>query len=77
MLKSTLAGILLATLLTCAPGKTAQANDSTFDITKIGPQAGDTVPGFTLPDQEGREHTLKSLMGPNGLVLVIYRSADW
>ncbi len=53
------------------------AADETIDITKIGPQVGDAAPDFTLPDQEGRERSLKSLLGPKGLVLVIFRSADW
>lgn len=48
-----------------------------LDVTTLGPQVGDVVPDFTLPDQQGRTRTLSSLMGPNGLVLVFVRSADW
>ena len=55
----------------------AGAADAPFDIDTIGPQPGDTVPAFTLPDAAGRPHTLESLMGPKGLVLVFFRSADW
>lgn len=51
--------------------------DDDFDIDAIGPQVGDVVPDFTLPDQTGELRTLRSLMGPKGLVLVIFRSADW
>ena len=29
------------------------------------------------PDQEGRQRDFQSLTGPNGLVLVFFRSADW
>lgn len=47
------------------------------DVTKLGPQAGERVPEFALPDQHGRPRTLASLMGPKGLVLVFNRSADW
>lgn len=47
------------------------------DVQKLGPQIGDRVPDFTLPDQNGRSRTLQSLMGRNGLMLVFYRSADW
>ncbi len=47
------------------------------DVQKLGPQIGDTVPDFTLPDQHGQVRTLSSLMGPQGLVLVFNRSADW
>ncbi len=35
------------------------------------------MPSFELPDQDGKSHTLQSLMGPKGVVLVFYRSADW
>lgn len=47
------------------------------DVTKLGPQIGEKVPEFSLPDQRGTRHTLVSLMGPKGLVLVFSRSADW
>jgi hypothetical protein len=38
---------------------------------------GQTAPGFELKDQRGRTHTLMSLMGRKGLLLVFSRSADW
>lgn len=47
------------------------------DVSTLGPQIGEKVPDFDLPDQHGRTHTLSSLMGPRGLVLVFNRSADW
>ena len=47
------------------------------DIQKLGPQVGGRVPDFTLLDQKGRSRTLTSLMGPKGLMLVFFRSADW
>jgi hypothetical protein len=47
------------------------------DPMRLGPQVGDTVPDFTLPDQEGERHTLASLMGPNGLMLVFNRATSW
>jgi len=47
------------------------------NVQKVGPQVGDPVPDFTLPDQYGASRTLKSLIGPSGLMLVFYRSADW
>jgi cytochrome oxidase Cu insertion factor (SCO1/SenC/PrrC family) len=47
------------------------------DVTRLGPQVGDKVPDFTLPDQGGRRRSLSSLMGKKGLVLVFSRSADW
>jgi hypothetical protein len=42
-----------------------------------GPEIGERVPEFTLPDQHGKNRTLKDLSGPNGLLLVFSRSADW
>ena len=47
------------------------------DVQKLGPQIGTRVPDFTLLDQKGQSRTLKSLMGPKGLMLVFFRSADW
>ena len=47
------------------------------DVQKLGPQVGTRVPDFTLLDQKGQPRTLASLMGPKGLMLVFYRSADW
>jgi hypothetical protein len=47
------------------------------DVQKLGPQVGSPVPEFTLLDQNGQSRTLASLMGPKGLMLVFFRSADW
>ena len=44
---------------------------------KTGPDVGQQVPAFSAQDQEGRNQTLKSIMGPNGAMLVFFRSADW
>ena len=50
---------------------------SRVDLSRLGPQVGERVPDFTLPDQAGQTWTLESLMGPNGAMLVFVRSADW
>jgi hypothetical protein len=47
------------------------------EVQKLGPQIGARVPDFTLLDQKGQSRTLASLMGPKGLMLVFFRSADW
>jgi hypothetical protein len=47
------------------------------DDPHTGPKIGEKVPDFTLPDQHGENRTLNELMGPNGLLLVFSRSADW
>lgn len=58
-------------------GATQGTASATVDIDKLGPQVGDKMPDFTLPDQHNEEHSLKSLLGPNGVVIVFFRSADW
>ncbi|MGH9502673.1 MAG: hypothetical protein ACRD20_07480 [Terriglobales bacterium] len=42
-----------------------------------GLPAGKAAPPFRARDQFAKEQTLSSLMGPNGLVLLFFRSADW
>ena len=42
-----------------------------------GPEPGQSLPPFSLPDQSGAVQTFNTLKGPNGLMLVFYRSADW
>jgi hypothetical protein len=48
-----------------------------LDVQALGPQVGTHVPDFSLTDQNGERHTLQSLMGPKGAILVFFRSADW
>jgi hypothetical protein len=48
-----------------------------IDVASLGPQVGEQVPAFGLPDQNGRIQTLESIMGPNGAMLLFHRSADW
>jgi peroxiredoxin len=47
------------------------------DVSKLGPQVGEKVPDFSLTDQRGKQQTLQALMGPQGAMIVFYRSADW
>jgi hypothetical protein len=47
------------------------------DGRKTGPKIGDKIPDFSLPDQNGKSLSLHELMGPEGLLLVFSRSADW
>lgn len=47
------------------------------DVATVGPQVGQRTPDFRLPDQHGRPHTLASVAGPKGTMLVFFRSADW
>lgn len=43
----------------------------------IGLELGKKAPAFSLRDQFAREQTNESLKGPNGTVLLFFRSADW
>ena len=59
---------------------TATAQDlqpSEIDVAELGPQVGDIVPDFRLPDQYGEYWPRESIMGPRGAMLVFIRSADW
>lgn len=47
------------------------------DVERVGPQVGAALPDFNLRDQHGDVHSLKSLLGPKGALIVFFRSADW
>ena len=53
------------------------AQSPAVDTSKIGPQVGAVVPPISGTDQFGRTHTLSSVSGPKGAMLVFFRSADW
>ncbi len=58
-------------------GLTAAQGRAAIDIHSLGPQVGEQVPEFSLPDQNGQIQNLNSIMGPNGAMLLFHRSADW
>ena len=47
------------------------------DVESVGPRVGTSLPDFNLRDQRGELHSLKSLLGPKGALIVFFRSADW
>lgn len=47
------------------------------DTSTMGPRVGATVPPVSGVDQFGKPHTLASVAGPKGVMLVFFRSADW
>ena len=56
--------------------------DDTIRVTSlesmsIGLAVGQKAPAFSLHDQSGQPQSLDSLKGPNGTVLLFFRSADW
>jgi hypothetical protein len=60
-----------------AGGQAAGSGRARVDVSRLGPQVGQRVPDFSLPDHTGRVRTLDSIMGPRGAMLVFLRSADW
>ena len=50
---------------------------ATNDGYETGPDPGDQIPQFSLPDQHGAIRSLPDLAGRNGLFLVFHRSANW
>ncbi len=75
------AALVLATLLSsgspAAGGQGAGGGRQRVDVAKLGPQVGERVLDFSLPDQTGKTRNLQSVMGPRGAMIVFYRSADW
>jgi hypothetical protein len=59
------------------PELQAKHVNATNDGYATGPEPGERIPEFTLPDQQGAPRSLENLAGPNGLLLVFHRSADW
>lgn len=73
--------LLLPWLAALAPGgaTSSQGTGATAPppIEQRGPAVGTIAPAFRLVDQGGREQTLATLAGKEGLVLLFVRSADW
>ena len=44
---------------------------------EYGPAVGGKMAAFELPDQDSKLHNLRDLLGPQGAILLFYRSADW
>jgi peroxiredoxin len=63
--------ILLALFLVAGASGAMSAED-------LGPRIGSAAPPIgELPDANGKAHSLASLMGEKGLVLLFHRSAEW
>src|SRR5688500_18873175 len=63
--------------LALAQGRQGGQGRQQPDPATAGPKIGATVPAFSGVDQFGATQTLASVMGPQGAMLVFYRSADW
>jgi cytochrome oxidase Cu insertion factor (SCO1/SenC/PrrC family) len=73
MRTTTLLAALFMVLSTMATAQTRMQ----IDVSALGPQVGELVPDFDLPDQNGLRHTLETVRGPNGSLILFHRSADW
>ena len=69
-------GIALA-IMVLGDRSDAMQSRTPIDVASLGPQVGEQVPEFSLPDQNGQMRTLESILGPKGAMLLFHRSADW
>ena len=73
--RAALTGVLAAVMLGF-PSHAMQSRTA-IDVASLGPQVGELVPDFSLPDQNGRVRTRDSVLGPNGAIVLFHRSANW
>ena len=66
--------IMGLTWMACAPASPPER--TRVDVSALGPQVGERVPDFSLPDQNGEIWTRESIMGPRWAMLVFVRSAS-
>lgn len=59
------------------PSEFREFSEAQNDGVTTGLAVGAHVPDFSLPDENSKERSLRDLMGPNGVLLVFIRSADW
>jgi peroxiredoxin len=62
--------LLLATLLVLVGAVIAGSGRTGDDVTLVAPPIGATIEDFKLADADGKEHSLNSLKGKNGSVLI-------
>ncbi len=46
-------------------------------VPDAGPAVGSVAPAFEAVDHAGETRTFEDLAGPDGLLLLFFRSADW
>ncbi len=68
---------ILSALVLAVAQSPSPAVSPGVDPSMLGPAVGQPIPRFEAPDQDGRRRDFASLTGPDGLVLVFFRSADW
>ena len=75
-MRTVLGGFIALAVLAIVEAQAPPARTAA-DLAKLGPQIGERVHDFRLPDQNGTLRDLKSLLGPNGAMIVFFRSAEW
>jgi hypothetical protein len=56
--------LVLFGALTISGGTQSPPAKTAAELAKLGPQAGQRVPDFSLPEQQGRTRALRSILGP-------------
>ena len=69
--------MLAGSLMTSSSSSQSAAGQDSAATFQSGPAISDAAPAFTAHDQFGKEQNNKSVAGPNGTVLLFFRSADW
>ncbi len=69
-MKTTVTALLLAAMFVIAGTATARSGRTSDREVPAPPTIGSTLEDFTLPDADGKEHSLNSLKGKNGSVLI-------
>ena len=64
-------------LISVLPWLNAQDSSSAKSVSAVGLPVGQKAPAFSIRDQFGYEQSNETLKGPNGTVLLFFRSADW
>jgi hypothetical protein len=75
-MRRALAGLIATATIAVVAAQTPPVKTA-LDLAKLGPQIGERVHDFSLPDQNGVQRDVKSVLGPNGAMLVFFRSAEW
>lgn len=42
-----------------------------------GPEVGERIPAISAVDQHGQRRDFEDIAGPNGAMILFFRSADW
>ena len=77
-MKHCLSALIIGTCILFVMQTPANTQDrEEIDVASLGPQVGERIPEFAIPDQNGTVQTLESIMGEEGAMILFHRSADW